>query len=209
MKTENPFYQQGRVARQYFEGKREIGMSKMVERSIVSRKNVIVIAIAIAVLLFMASGSFYRYIRGGGVSPFDISAMLIIVFALLERAQGRYEYEADARCIRFRKRSWLGSKDYEVSYRDIIGIYKYKAKLIGYLKFRRTHRLNSALDGRMVWAIAYKVGVSGKPEHYERIYFKPSDEMLQYLSERMPGKVMVPETQVVVDAFRDEEAGKK
>ena len=183
-------------------------MSKLVEKNITSRKNMLFVGLGVLLLLFIASGNVYRYVRGYGVSPFEVVSVLIIVFALLDRAQGRYEYEADARCIKFRKRSWLGPKEVEVSYRDIIGIYKYKAKLIGYLKFRRTYRLNSALDGRMVWAIAYKVGVSGKPEHYERIYFKPSDEMLQYLSERMPGKVMVPETQVVVDAFRDEEAGK-
>ena len=183
-------------------------MSKLVEKNITSRKNMLFVGMGVLLLLFIASGNVYRYMRGYGVSPFELVSVLIILFALLDRAQGRYEYEADARCLKFRKRSWIGSKDIEVSYRDIIGIYKYKAKLIGYLKFRRTYRLNSALDGRMVWAIAYKVGVSGKPEHYERIYFKPSDEMLQYLSERMPGKVMVPETQIVADAFRDEEAGK-
>ena len=183
-------------------------MSKLVEKNIVSRKNILVLAGGLAVFLFMAAGSVYRYMKGYGVSVFEIASMLIIVFALVERAQGRYEYEADARCLKFRKRGWLGSKDYEVSYRDIIGIYMYKAKLIGYLKFRRTYRLNSALDGRMVWVIAYKVGVSGKPEHYERIYFKPSEELLQYLSGRMPGKVKVPETQVVVDAFRSEEETK-
>jgi len=183
-------------------------MSKLAEKNIVSRKNLIVLAIAVALFLFMASGSIYRYMKGYGVSPFEIASMLIIVFALVDRAQGRYEYEADARSLRFRKRGWLGSTDYEISYRDVIGIYEYKAKLIGYLKFRRTLRLNSALDGRMVWVIAYKVGVSGKPEHYERIYFKPSDEMLQYLSGRMPGKVKVPETQVVVDAFKSEEEAK-
>ena len=77
------------------------------------------------------------------------------------------------------------------------------------MKFRRTHRMNSALDGRTVWAIAYKVGVSGKPEHYERIYFKPSDEMLEFLSGRMPGKVMVPEKKVVVAALQEEQAREK
>lgn len=184
-------------------------MSKIVERNIVSRKNVIVVAIAVAVFLFMASGSFYRYIRGGGVSPFDFAAMLIIVLALVERAQGRYEYEADAHRIRFCKLSWLGNKEYEVDYRQIIGIHEYKAKLIGYIKFRRTYRLNSALDGRKVWVIAYKVAKSGKSEYNERIYFKPSDEMLNYLSGRMPGKVMVPENQVVLEAFQSEEAEKE
>ncbi len=183
-------------------------MSKLVETNIVSRKNILVVAFGVVVLLFMASGSIYRFIQGYGVNPFEMVSVLIIVFALIERSQGHYELEADSRRLKISKRSWLGSKDVAVDYRDIIGIYEYKAKLIGYVKFRRTHRLNSALDGRTVWAIAYKVGVSGKPEHFERIYFKPSDEMLHFLSERIPGKVMVPEKQVVVDAFNAEEAAK-
>ena len=183
-------------------------MSKLVEKNIVSRKNIMIVAGGVALLLFMASGSVYRYMKGYGVSPFEVVSLLIIIFVLVERSQASYEYEADARTLKIRKRGRLGSQDFAVDYRDIIGIYKYKAKLVGYLKFRRTRRLHSALDGRMVWAIAYKVGVSGKPEYYERIYFKPSEEMLQFLSGRMQGKVMVPETQVVVDTFRSEEAAK-
>ena len=184
-------------------------MNKRWEKSIISRKNVVVMALGVAVLLFLASGSIYRYVRGGGVNPFEMVSMLIIVFALAERSQGRYEIEADSRSLMIRKRGWIGSKEVSVDYRDIIGIYKYKAKLIGYVKFRRTHRMNSALDGRTVWAIAYKVGISGKPEHYERIYFKPSDEMLEFLSGRMPGKVMISEKKVVVAALQEEQAREK
>ena len=184
-------------------------MNKRWEKSIISRKNVVVMALGVAVLLFLASGSIYRYVRGGGVNPFEMVSMLIIVFALAERSQGRYEIEADSRSLMIRKRGWIGSKEVSVDYRDIIGIYKYKAKLIGYVKFRRTHRMNSALDGRTVWAIAYKVGVSGKPEHYERIYFKPSDEMLEFLSGRMPGKVMISEKKVAVAALQEEQAREK
>ena len=184
-------------------------MNKRWEKSIISQKNVVVVALGVAFLLFLASGSIYRYVRGGGVNPFEMVSMLIIVFALVERSQGSYEIEADGRSLKIRKRAWLGSKELSVDYRDVIGIYKYKAKLIGYVKFRRTHRMNSALDGRTVWAIAYKVGVSGKPEHYERIYFKPSDEMMEFLSGRMPGKVMVPEKKVVVAALQEEQAREK
>ncbi len=184
-------------------------MNKLWEKSIISQKNVVVMALGVAVLLFLASGSIYRYFRGGGVNPFEMVSMLIIVFVLVERSQGSYEIEADSRSLMIRKRGWIGAKDLAVDYRDIIGIYKYKAKLIGYVKFRRTHRMNSALDGRTVWAIAYKVGISGKPEHYERIYFKPSDEMLEFLSGRMPGKVMISEKKVVVAALQEEQAREK
>ena len=195
-----------KIGRRPAKGNGNSAMNKHKEKSVISQKNVVIVALGVALLLFLASGSIYRYVRGGGLNPFEMVSMLIIVFALVERSQGSYELEADGRSLKIRKQAWLGSKELSVDYRDIIGIYKYKAKLIGYVKFRRTHRMNSALDGRTVWAIAYKVGVSGKPEHYERIYFKPSGEMLEFLSGRMPGKVMIPEKKVVVAALQEEQA---
>ena len=148
--------------------------------------------------------TFWGWVRYGILRPSELGFLIIILVALIERAQARYTYETDAKAIRITKDGLLGRKTYEVSYRQIMGIYLYKAKLIGVLKFRRTFRLNSALDNRKVWVIAYKVLVSGKREHNERIYFKPSDEMLKFISARLPGKVMIPENQVVVEAIQKE-----
>ena len=163
-----------------------------------------VVGLASAVLLFIIAGAWYRWSRGGAVTPLEVGSILLILFVLIERAQGRYEYDADARRLLVTKSGLFGRKNFEVSYRQIIGIHEYKAKLIGYIKFRRTHRLHSALDGRAVWVIAYKVSPSGKAEYNERIYFKPSEQMLEFLAAKLPGKVMVPETKVVTDALRDE-----
>jgi hypothetical protein len=179
-------------------------MSKFVEKSIVSRKNVIVIGIAIAVFLFLLFASVFRWTQGLRVTPFEIGTLVIILFVLLERAQPRYEYEADNRRLLLKKNGLLGNKTVEIEYRQIVGIYAYKAALVGVLKFRRTHRMNSALDGRDVWVIAYKVWPTGKPEHNERVYFKPSEQLLEFLSAKLPGKVKVPETQVVIEALGKE-----
>ncbi len=179
-------------------------MSKFVETSIVSRKNIIVIGIAVAVFLFLLFASVVRWMHGMAVTPFEIGSLLIIVFVLLERAQPSYEYEADSRCLLLKKRGILGNKTIEVEYRQLVGVYAYKAALVSVLKFRRTHRMNSALDGRDVWVIAYKVSPSGKTEHNERVYFKPSEQLLEFLSAKLPGKVKVPETQVVLAALGKE-----
>lgn len=179
-------------------------MNRMNEKSIVSRKNVIIIGIAAIFFLFLISGSLYRWTRGVMVTPLEVGTLVIILFVLLERVQPRYEYEADGRRLFVRKTGLFGNKQVEVEYRQILGIYAYKAKLVSVLKFRRTHRLNSALDGRDVWVLAYKVSPSGKTEHNERIYFKPSEQLLEFLSAKLPGKVKVPENQVVIDALSQE-----
>ena len=174
------------------------------EKTVIARKNLLVNVLAAAVLLFIIAGIGYKWSRGGSVTPLEAGSIALILLVLIERAIGRYQIDADAREIQISKRRLFGRQKVDVSYRQIVGIYGYKAKLIGYIKFRRTHRLHSALDGRDVWVIAYKVLPSGKTEYNERIYFKPSKEMLQFLSARMPGKVMVPETKVVVDVLKDE-----
>jgi hypothetical protein len=176
-------------------------MSKLVEKTIVSRKNVIVIGIAVAFFLFMLSSSIFRWMHGIRVTPLEIGTVVIILFVLLERAQPRYEYDADNRRLLLKKNGLFGNKTVEIEYRQLVGIYAYKAKLVSVLKFRRTHRMNSALDGRDVWVIAYKVSPSGKTEHNERVYFKPSEQLLEFLSAKLPGKVKVPENQVVIEAL--------
>jgi len=93
----------------------------------------------------------------------------------------------------------LGTKAYEVAYKDISGIYNYKTNLVHVIKFRRTFRLNSALDNRPVWVMAYTApGNRGKMEN-RRIFFKASDELLNLLAEKMPNRVKVKEEQVVLD----------
>ena len=179
-------------------------MNRLTETTVLARKNMLVFGFAAAVLLFIIAGSWYKWTRGGVVTPLEVGSIMLILIVLLERASGRYQIDTDAREIQISKTGMFGRHKVNVSYRQIVGIYEYKAKLVGYIKFRRTHRMHSALDGRDVWVIAYKVQPSGKTEHNERVYFKPSKEMLDFLAVRMPGKVMVPETQVIVDVLKDE-----
>lgn len=179
-------------------------MNRFAEKTVIARKNLLVIALAAFVLLFIMAGSWYKWSRGGTVTPLEVGSIVLILLVLVERASGRYQIEADAREIQLVKSGMFGRHKLEISYRQIIGIHEYKAKLIGYVKFRRTHRMHSALDGRGVWVIAYKVQPAGKSEYNERVYFKPSKELLGFLAARIPGKVMVPETQVVVDALKED-----
>jgi hypothetical protein len=179
-------------------------MSKLVEKTVISRKNVIVMGFVVIFFFAWVAITFWGWVRYGILRPTELGFLVILLVVLIERVQARYIYETDARDIRITKDGLLGHKTYEVSYRQIMGIYQYKAQLVSILKFRRTFRLHSALDNRKVWVIAYKVSVSGKKEHNERIYFKPSDEMLQFLSAKIPGKVMISENQVVVEAIQKE-----
>lgn len=182
--------------------------NNFVETSQVARKNVLVIGLAVGMFLMIIAFTIYKWVFMGLPQLTELFFEILMTVIIIERAQGRYTYEAGRKGLRFTKQGWIGARQYEVPYRDIMGIYRYKPKLIGVLRFRRTYRLHSALDGRDVWTLAYKGrGWRGKSEN-RRIYFKPSAALLAWLHEKLPHKVAVPEEQVVVQEIQAEEAKK-
>lgn len=173
-----------------------------------TRKNVLVIGLAVGLFLLIIAFTVYKWVFMGLPQLTELFFEILMTLVIIERAQGRYVYEAGRKGLRFTKQGWIGARQYEVAYRDIMGVYRYKPKLIGVLRFRRTYRLHSALDGRDVWTLAYKArGWRGKPEN-RRIYFKPSAAMLRLLQEKLPNKVAVPEERIVVQEIQAEEAKK-
>jgi hypothetical protein len=172
-------------------------MEKLIEHSQVHRKNRMVIGATLGFLLAMAGLSLYFWVTRHSVDPYHLFTPLMIAAWVIWRAGSKFTYEADKRRLRIIKTGLFGAtKTYEVSYRDIDGIFLYHPKLMSIIKTRRTFRLHSALDGRPVWAVAYEApGWRGKTEN-RRIYFKPSDVMLELLHERMPSKVKVTEEDI-------------
>lgn len=174
-------------------------MEKIVDYSIVTKKNTVAIIFSVMTLAAMLAFTVYRWLDIGFLSPMEIMAELMIAFVLLDRAQARYTYELDKKVFRITKQGVFGKRVFEVPYRDVFGIYRYAPKLISVVKFSRTYRLHSALDGRMVWTLAYEENTGkGKKKNY-RIYFKASDEFFNALNERLPNKVRIPEEEVMRD----------
>jgi hypothetical protein len=179
-------------------------MNKIVEHSIISKKNVVVIIVALFVLLTIAAFPIYAWMKGINTPTTELFFELLLVFVLVERVYGKYTYELEKKQLRITKRGLFGTDTYVVNLKELIGIYDYKPKIVGIIKFRRTMRLHSALDGRQVWTIAYKViNKKGKQENW-RIYFKPSENMLSQLHELFPRKVMIPEQEAIVAAITEE-----
>lgn len=172
-------------------------MEKLVEHSQIHRQNRIVVGATLGFLLGMSALSVYFWVTRHTVDPYHLFTPIMIAAWVVWRAGSKFTYEADKKMLRITKTGLFGgTKQYEVPYRDIDGIFPYRPKLMSIIKTRRSFRLNSALDGRAVWAIAYEApGWRGKTEN-RRIYFKPSEEMLKLLEEKMPSKVKVTEEEI-------------
>jgi len=69
--------------------------------------------------------------------------------------------------------------------------------------------MNSALDSRTVWILAYRTAnKKGKMEN-RRLFIKTSNEMLDALAQKLPNKIRVTEEQVAIDYLKLEPAAKK
>ncbi|WP_145098431.1 hypothetical protein [Sporomusa sp. KB1] len=171
-------------------------MDKLVARSEVSKKNAIIMTISVAVLALLVIWSLYKWFVLTVIQPLELMAEALVLFVLIERTSAKYTYEMDKKVLRLTKCGLLGKRSHEVPYSDIFGVYRYKPQLMGVLKFRRTYRFHSALDGRDVWTLAYTaVGLRGIIEN-RRFYFKPGAKLLMALQE-LPGKIIMSEEQVI------------
>ena len=173
-------------------------MQNLTDTSQVTKKNMIVIIITASAFALLLIGALYGYFVLNKPNLINVFIDLMFLYVLIERAQAKYNTEIDKRAFRITKKSLWGTTIYDIPYKDIFGVYRYKAELVRAVSFRRTYRLNSALDNRTVWTLAYRViDKKGKFEN-RRIYFKASEEMLAALAEKVPNKVKVKEEQVAV-----------
>lgn len=179
-------------------------MEKVVVHSEAARKNLIVMLIAVGTFAVLTLFSLYKWLSLGIFQPTELMAEALVLFVLIERMSAKYTYEMDKKVLKLTKKGLLGTVSHEIPYRDIFGVYRYKPQLVGVIKFRRTYRLNSALDPRVVWTLGYTAsGFKGKTEN-RRIYFKPGDDLLRALHAKLPDKVMVPEEQVIKEVLSKE-----
>lgn len=180
-------------------------MERLVEHSEIHRKNAIIIAIGGCFLVGIFLLTCYMSFTGRPVSVFEQAVELALILWLVKRAGGKYTYEVDKRALRITAKGLFGrGRTVEIPFREIIGVYRYAPKLVSVLKFRRTFLYHSSLDGRDVWTVAYNAVGRGNRQENRRIYFKPSDELLDLLAERVPGKVRVTEESVITEQLSKE-----
>ena len=161
-------------------------MPRMVDSSQVSRGNALVMGCAIAFFLGMMLLSLYGWSKGYPPKPMELFTELLLTLVLVGRATGRYDCELNDRELRISGSMLPGFRRlYLIPYDQIVGLYRYAPQLVSAISFRHTRRLQSALDNRPVWTVAYTApGKHGRPVHC-RVYVKMSTEMLESLRGRL------------------------
>lgn len=173
-------------------------MNKVLVTSLPAKKNTMVMMAGITFFAVLVILDIIRFFTLNMFEPMGVTFDVVFLVVLLNRIHAKYTCELKQDSLVFHKSSLWGTKRYEVAFRSIMGIYRYQPKLVEITKFRHTDRLQSALDAREVWTIAYTVtSKKGKTENC-RIYFKPGDEFLDELHRVLPNKVMMNDEKVIL-----------
>ena len=169
----------------------KVGFIIMIERSRRDPSAVKSVGLAALVLALMISFTLYRWYDIGFFDRMrlEMYAEFIFVGLLVVRCVPTYTYELKPKNLIVVKKGILRTHVYEIPYRNIFNLYRYAPSLAGsYVKFRRTLRMNSALDGREVWTLAYTMPTKKGKENC-KMYLKMDEEFLRALNNRLPANV--------------------
>lgn len=169
-------------------------MSLAVDTTKRSKKYVIVYSVVALIFFGLLIVNILRYYYLGLLDPVAIFFYAMIIWILFLRCKPTYDVSVERKFLRIVKHTvWGKTKVFEIPYREIAGIFSYQPKLMRTVKFRYSYRLNSALDARVLWTLAWRRQMEGGNEANVRIYFKASKQVMQALAEKMPNRVDVPE----------------
>ena len=132
-------------------------MSLAVDTTKRSKKYVITYTVVGIACFVMFIVSILRYVYLNVLEPVPIFFYAMLVWILLLRCKPTYDISVERKYLRIVKHTiWGKTKVYEIPYREIAAIFSYQPKLMRTVKFRYSYRLNSALDARTLWTLAWR-----------------------------------------------------
>ncbi len=169
-------------------------MSLAVDTTKRSKKYMIVYGVVTVIFLILFAAQIMRYYYMGALDPVATFFYIMIAWIIVLRCKPTYDISVERKYFKIVKHTVFGkAKVYEIPYREIAGIFSYQPKLMRTVKFRYSYRLNSALDPRLLWTLAWRKPLDDGNETNVRIYFKASKQVMDALREKMPNRVDVPE----------------
>jgi hypothetical protein len=176
------------------------------DRSIPTRRGVVAASVATGAFLLLLLYTLYNWKVRKIYQPMELLLAASFLVVMFNRAIARYTCEMKREALRITSKGILRTKVLDIPYDAIVGIYAYRPKLVGPVRFRRTLRMHTSVDGRDVWSIAFlaRKGNGKNRKEYHRVYFKCSEEMLGGLALMMPKRVRVPEDVVMANIIKAE-----
>lgn len=141
-----------------------------------------------------------RYIINTHQFPWlDVVTEVIILLALLAVAMTRSSYELHEKDIVITCSNPFRTRTFRIPYSEIDGVHHFKVEPIKSISYRHTYRMYGSMDRRDVWSLVYNIPGTDK---VARILMKASDEFWTAFEKLMPGRIRVPQEEVLKLAFR-------
>ena len=145
--------------------------------------------------LFMA----VRYILNTGRIPWmDLITLAIISVFIIGVSSGRSSYEIYDDCLVVTYSSLFRVRKLRIPYEYIDGTFHFKVEPIKTLAYKKTYRMYGSLDKRDIWSLVYNIP---NTDRVSRILMKASEEFWQALEKKLPGRIRIPQEDVLKRAY--------
>ena len=122
----------------------------------------------------------------------EMMAMIVIV----KQAVSRYTYILTDTKLVIEESSFFRKRHFEVEYDMIDGVFKFERELLSNIKYRYKYRKCSTSDPRPIWSLVYAF-VDGNKVKNGRLLLKAEDRFFEILEEKVPGRIRVPQADIV------------
>ncbi len=145
--------------------------------------------------LFMA----VRYIWNTGHIPWlDLITLSIVALFFIAVSSGHSTYEICENDLVVTYASLFRVRKLRIPYDVIDGTFHFKVEPIKTIAYRKTYRMYGSLDKRDIWSLVYNLPGT---DHVSRLLLKASDEFWDKLEEKLPGRIRVPQEEVMRHAY--------
>ena len=145
--------------------------------------------------LFMA----VRYIMNTGHIPWlDLVTLSIVTVFIVGVSSGRSSYEICEDCLIVTYSSLFRVRKLRIPYEYIDGSFHFKVEPIKTLAYKKTYRMYGSLDKRDIWSLVYNIPDT---DRVSRILMKASEEFWEELEKKLPGRIRIPQEDVLKHAY--------
>ena len=166
------------------------------EKSQRTRSAELLVVFFVILLLCAAAYTTYRSIQLHTVLLAEYFIEIMAIIVMVKQAVSRYTYILTDTKLVIEENSIFRNRHFEVDYNMIDGVFKFERELLTNIKYRYKYRKCSTSDPRPIWSLVYSI-VDGNKVKNGRLLLKADDRFFEILEEHVPGRIRVPQADIV------------
>ena len=166
------------------------------EKSQRTRSAELLVVFFVILLLCAAAYTTYRSIQLHTVLLAEYFIEIMAIIVMVKQAVSRYTYILTDTKLVIEEHSIFRNRHFEVDYNMIDGVFKFERELLTNIKYRYKYRKCSTSDPRPIWSLVYSI-VDGNKVKNGRLLLKADDRFFEILEEHVPGRIRVPQADIV------------